>query len=280
MTQHTGEFEHALFNAGFAKRAFSYLGATRDVYEKGAGPSVLLLSEIPGITPQTIALAERLVQAGYAVAMPQLFGEPGAPVGPGRVAREISRACISREFTAFAARKTSPITEWLRGLARELHALHGGNGIGVIGMCFTGGFALAMMVDEHVMAPVLSQPSLPFALIKRNRHELGLSDADLACVKERIEREDLHVLGLRFTRDPAVPPERFARLRAELGDRFVAVDIDSSPSNPHGIKPWAHSVLTNEFVDTPRHPTRAAFEAVLALFERQLVRPGNEARPA
>jgi dienelactone hydrolase len=137
-------------------------------------------------------------------------------------------------------------------------------------MCMTGGFALAMMVDDSVLAPVLSQPSLPFPVSKRHRRDLGISAADLEVVKKRAAG-GVGVLGLRFTGDIACPSERFERLRQELGDAFVGVEIDSSPGNPHGIRKRAHSVLTEDFVDEPGHPTRDALDRVLDLFRTRLL---------
>jgi hypothetical protein len=137
-------------------------------------------------------------------------------------------------------------------------------------MCLTGGFALAMMVDETVLAPVLSQPSLPFAIGAARKRDLGVTDEDLARVKERVD-DGICVLGLRFTGDRLAPEERFTRLREELGDGFVAVEIDSSPGNEFGIKKSAHSVLTDDLVDEPGHPTRDALDRVLSLFRVQLL---------
>jgi dienelactone hydrolase len=137
-------------------------------------------------------------------------------------------------------------------------------------MCFTGGFALGMMVDDTLLAPVLSQPSLPFPLSSRHRRDLGLSDADLARVKERAAA-GVEVVGLRFTCDKLAPPERFERLREELGDSFVGVEIDSGPGNEHGFKKSAHSVLTEHLVDEPGNPTHDALEIVLDLFRNRLL---------
>ena len=139
-------------------------------------------------------------------------------------------------------------------------------------MCFTGGFALGMMVDDRMLAPVLSQPSLPFPFSPARRRALGVSDADLDRVKERAAAGAC-VIGLRFTKDPAVPAERFDTLRAVLGERFIAIEIDSAPGNAHGIPRSAHSVLTEHFVDEPGHPTREALDRVLAFLTTQL-RPG------
>jgi hypothetical protein len=130
-----------------------------------------------------------------------------------------------------------------------------------------------MMVDDAVLAPVLSQPSLPLGLTCAHRRDLGVSDDALATVRERAAN-GICVLGMRFTWDTLVPPERFARLRRELGDAFVGVEIDSSPGNAHGIAPWAHSVLTEDLDDVPGHPTRAALEQVLELFRSRLLTTG------
>jgi dienelactone hydrolase len=140
-------------------------------------------------------------------------------------------------------------------------------------MCFTGGFALGMMVDDTMLAPVLSQPSLPFPVSPARRRALGISGADLARVKERAA-QGACLLGLRFTHDTAVPEARFDTLRRELGDAFIAVEIDSSPANPHGIPRTAHSVLTQHLVDEPGHPTREALDRVLAFFAERL-RPAS-----
>jgi dienelactone hydrolase len=255
---------------GFTDAPFTHEGHTRTVYRKGTGPGVLIMTEIPGITPSVIGFAERVVAEGFTVMMPHLFGEPGKPLTPFYAAQQITRACISREFRALAAREASPITSYLRALCRSMYEELGGKGVGAIGMCFTGNFALTLMVDPWVMAPVLSQPSLPFPITKDRRAGLHVSDADLAVVKERT-RAGVKVLGMRFTADPVCPDERFARLREELGEGFEAIEIDSSPGNPHGIPRIAHSVVTNDLVDREGHPTKQALERVLGFFRERLL---------
>jgi dienelactone hydrolase len=176
---------------------------------------------------------------------------------------------VSREFSVWALKKTSPVTVWLRALAAHEHERCGGPGVGAVGMCFTGGFALAMMVDATVVAPVLSQPSLPFPISKRHKADIGISDADLAKVKTRIA-EGACVLGLRFTNDPFCFEARFDTLRRELGDGFIAVELDSSAGNPHGHPKSAHSVLTEHLDDREGTPTRAALDQVLDFFKARL----------
>lgn len=257
--------------AGFTEGTFEAQGKTRTVYRRGTGPAVVVIAEIPGVTPKVLAFARRVADLGCTAVLPVLFGTPGKQPSVPYALQSISAGCVSREFATMAVRRTSPITEWLRALARHEHEVCGGPGVGVVGMCFTGGFALAMMVDDTVLAPVLSQPSLPFAIGRERKADLGISDADLARVKERCADDGVCVLGLRFTKDRAVPEERFARLRAELGDAFVAVEIDSSKGNPHGIKATAHSVLTEDLVDEPGHPTHDALHQVLDLFSARLL---------
>lgn len=257
--------------AGFSRSSFTAGGTSRDVYEIGDGPAVIVISEIPGITPKVAEFARRVADIGCTAVLPHLFGEPGADPTLGLTLKVAAKACISKEFTTFARNTTSPVTTWLRALAADAHERHGGPGVGVVGMCLTGGFALAMMVDEVVLAPVLSQPSLPFALSAGHKSDLGISPADLAVVKRRCEAEDVCVMGLRFSGDKMAPSERFARLSAELGDAFVAVEIDSSPGNAEGYRKQAHSVLTEDLIDEPGSASRAALDQVLDLFRTKLL---------
>jgi dienelactone hydrolase len=253
---------------GFAKTNFAYSGKTRDVYRAGSGPAVIVIHELPGLHPLVTEFGRRLVDEGYTVFMPSLFGRPGAPFAGGSMLRALSEVCVSREFSLLASR-TPRAVSWLRALAGYAHAECGGPGVGAIGMCFTGGFALAMAVEPAVVAPVLSQPGLPAPVSARKRAAVQLDAADLAKVKERT-RDGLCVLGLRFTADRGSPPERFAMLRDELGDAFEGIEINSSPGNPAGIKKSAHSVLTLELVDEPGHPTRDAFDRVLVFLAERL----------
>ena len=264
---------------GWTASPFSAEGITHDVYRKGDGPGVVLIPEIPGITPQVLALGNHLVDNGFSVACPSLFGQPGRPLSVGYLVPTVARACVAREFMALATDAERPVARYLRALARDLNERTPGKGVGVIGMCFTGGFALGMMVDEFVLAPVLSQPSQPFPISKRHKADIGISDADLARVKERAAAGQC-VLGLRFTRDPFCFEARFETLRRELGDKFVAVEIDSAPGNPYGHPKNAHSVLTHHLVDQEGAPTRAALDKTLAFFRENLgVGAGPGPRP-
>ncbi len=264
---------------GFTKESFEVDGKRRDVYRMGTGPAVIVISEIPGITPRVAEFGRRVAAAGCTAVLPSLFGDPGREPSGGYALASIGPACISREFSAFARKKTSPVTVWLRKLAAAEHDRCGGPGVGVVGMCFTGGFALAMMVDEVVLAPVLSQPSLPFPLTKKFKADIGISDADLAQVKERTAA-GICVLGLRFSNDPFCFSDRFETLRRELGDAFIAVEIDSAPGNPYGHPKSAHSVLTEHLVDQAGTPTRAALDQTLTFFREKLgVGSGPGPRP-
>ncbi len=251
---------------GFREDSFASGGKTRPVYRAGSGPGVVIMHEIPGLHPGVAFFARRVADAGFSVAMPVMFGTPGKQVSTGYIFEQMLHVCISREFRLLAGRESSPITNWLRALCRGLHAELGGKGVGAIGMCLTGNFALALMVDEAVMAPVLSQPSLPLPLGKSRRAGLHLSDEDLAIARRR----NVPVLGLRFSEDRACPGERFDRLRAEFGDLFEAVEIDSSKGNAFGIAHDAHSVLTLHLVDQDGHPTKKALDRVLAFFRERL----------
>lgn len=262
---------------GYTMAPFTHAGLTREVHWRGAGPGVVVMPEIPGITPPVVAFAERLVDAGYTVAMPSLFGTAGKPESGSYVARSVLRACVAREFSVLARHEASPLADWLRALARHLHERAGGPGVGAVGMCFTGNFALAMMLEPALLAPVLSQPSLPFGVSRSHRAALHASNETVEAARDRLDQIDGRLLALRFTDDRLCPGARFATLRTRLGPRAETIEIDSSPSNPFGISSAAHSVLTRDFVDEAGHPTRRALERVLALFSEMLQPPGDAA---
>ncbi len=248
---------------------------TRPVYRKGDGPAVIVIHEMPGLHPEVVRFADRVAAAGMTVFMPSLFGEPGREVSNGYAMKEMFKGvCIRREFSAWSAGRTSPIVDWLRALARKAHAECGGAGVGAVGMCFTGGFALAMMTDPSVVAPVLSQPSLPLCLGpgggKRGRG-IDISPDDLATARARLDAEDLTVLGLRFHDDPFVPTERFDTLERELGPRFERIELQpEDAARPEGNNMAPHSVLTVHLDDTdPEGPTRRVERRVIEFFSQR-----------
>jgi dienelactone hydrolase len=254
----------------FSQYTFTHEGESYPVFRRGSGPAVVVMHEVPGITPAVADFARRVADAGFTAIMPQMFGDAGRGYDPVHIARGISRACIRREFSVLATRQSSPITHWLRALCRAVHAECGGRGVGAVGMCLTGNFALSLMVDPVVMAPVLSQPSLPFGVTAAQKRDLHVTDAELAIIKQRVAEDGVKVLGLRFTWDPMCPKARFDRLREELGDGFEAIEIDSSPGNPAGIPVYAHSVLSKDLVDRAGHPTRQALDRTLGFFREHL----------
>ncbi|MFE0176588.1 dienelactone hydrolase family protein [Streptomyces sp. NPDC059002] len=257
---------------GWSRAPFTGAGFTHDVYEKGTGPGVVLVPEIPGATPEVLALGDHLVEQGFTVAIPSPFGEPGRPVSTGYVLGVIARVCVAAEFRAFATDARRPFADYLRALARDLASRTPGPGVGVIGMCFTGGFALAAAVDEAVVAPVLSQPSLPLQLplSRARRVDPGLSRAEFDTVVARTKNDGLCALGLRFTGDKLVPADRFATLRRHFGDAFEVIELDSAPGNEGGFGTSAHSVLTEEVRETPGHPALAARERVVGFLRERL----------
>ena len=218
---------------GWIKGSFTAAGITHDTYRKGSGPLVVVVHEVPGITPKVTAFAEEVVSAGFTVVLPDLVGTPGKEMSNGYAMSSLAKVCVSKEFTAMARNKTSPIIGWLRALGRSLHQEIGGRGIGAVGMCFSGGFALGMMLDDHMLAPVLSQPSLPFPMGAKRAADLNLSPDDALVVRRRAD-EGCQVLGLRFTGDRLVGT-RFDSLRDLLGEAFIAIELPSSKKTDHSV---------------------------------------------
>jgi len=243
---------------------------TRPVYRRGAGPAVVVIHEMPGLHPEVIAFADRVAAAGMTVYCPSLFGQPGRPVDNGyALTTMLKTICVAREFNVWSAGRSSPIVEWLRALARKAHAECGGKGVGAVGMCFTGGFALAMMTEPAVVAPVLSQPSMPITAGiggKARAKGLDVAPEEIACARRRFADEDTHLIGLRFEGDPLVPSERFDTLQREFGDKFERWDIDPSEARPGGLKN-PHSVLSVNLKEEGR--THEALQRVIGFFREK-----------
>lgn len=251
---------------------FEHEGNRKPVYVRGDGPAVIVIHEIPGITPKVTRFADWVVEAGFRVYMPLLVGEVGREPSHAYVLTSIAKVCISREFAVLASDRSSPVTAWLRALARHASAETGGGPVGAVGMCFSGNFALAMMLEPRVAAPVLSQPSLPFPVGKARSAALHVSPEELRCVKDRCAAGD-RVLGLRFKGDPAVPPARFETLRRELGDAFEAIELDDDCAFPGAVMKQPHSVLTEHLVDRDGEPTMEAARRVIGFFRERLAPP-------
>jgi dienelactone hydrolase len=237
--------------AGWTKGEHTANGVTHTTYRKGEGPGVIVIHEIPGITPGVLAFADEVVAQGFTVVLPSLFGVDGAGYQPKALAKTVAQLCVSREFLRLAKGTTTPVAIWLRSLATELHEELGGPGVGAVGMCFTGGYALAMLAGAPIAAPVLAQPSAPFSVTPGRGRDLGLSPADLDAVKAKVQA-GCQVLGLRYKNDLAVG-SRFDTLRKELGDNFIAVEFP-------GIK---HATLTH-------HRQQEGVDRVLAFFTEKL----------
>lgn len=248
---------------------FSHDGNAKPVYVRGQGPAVIVIHEIPGITPKVVRFADWVVEAGFRVYLPLLVGEAGREVSQMYLLSSIAKVCVSREFAVLAAHRSSPVTDWLRALARHASSETADGPVGAVGMCFSGNFALAMMLEPCLMAPVLSQPSLPFVVGRERAAALHVSPEELECVKRRCAAGD-KVLGLRFRGDPMSPAARFETLRRELGDGFEAIELDDACANPDAPMRTPHSVLTEHLVDRDGEPTKDAALRVIDFFHERL----------
>ncbi len=255
---------------GWTRSPFTGAGMTYDCFEKGSGPGVVLIPEIPGITPEVLGLAEHLVGEGFTVVVPSPFGEPGRRMTVGYTLGTVARLCVSSEFRSFAVGVHRPISDYLRAVASDLASRTPGSGVGVIGMCFTGGFALALAVDDTVRASVLSQPGMPFPISRARRVDATVSPEEFDRIAERASAGEVCALGLRFSEDRGVPRERFATIASRLGDAFEVIELDSSRGNAGGFSSTAHSVLTSEVREEPGNPALAARERVVAFLRERI----------
>lgn len=256
----------------FEKRSVKIDGVTKTVYVAGEGPAVIVMHEMPGLIPEVARFARWTRDAGFTVYMPSLFGKDGDVPDADSAAKVFQAACVSAEFRALAAGASSPVTQWLRKLAAQAHEECGGPGVGAIGMCFTGNFALTMMLEPAMLAPVLSQPSLPL----NDPAGLEIAPEELKAVRERLDREDLTVLAYRFEGDNFCTAQRFAAYAEALGDRFEGRVLPDSAANtdvPPFTKanvPNPHSVVTTHLIDEAGQPTIEARDEILGFFKKRL----------
>ncbi|MBI3785616.1 MAG: dienelactone hydrolase family protein [Deltaproteobacteria bacterium] len=250
----------------FEHRQVTLQGKTKLVFVAGQGPAVIVMTEMPGISPHVARFARWVRDAGFTVWMPHLFGDPGRPLSTGYALSSMLKGCVSAEFRAFASNASSPVTQWLRALAAHAHPLCGGKGVGAIGMCFTGNFALSMMLEPAMLAPVLSQPSLPLL----NQAGMHIAPEELQAVKERMERDDLTVLAYRFEGDAFCRAARFTAYQQALGDRFQGRVLPDGCANPDAPMKNPHSVVTLHLIDEEGQPTRKAVDEILGFFKTRL----------
>ena len=259
----------------FTNREITLEGVTKNVLVTGSGPGVIVMTEMPGISPHVARFSRWVRDVGFTVYMPSLFGKDGTLPSAEEGGAIFQRACVSAEFHALGGKGASPVTGWLRALARLAHEECGGPGVGAIGMCFTGNFALSMMLEPSVLAPVLSQPSLPMD----DPAGIESSEEEVSAVRDRLEKEDLTVLAYRFEGDNFCQAQRFANYRRGLGDRFEERVLPDSAANAdlppffkqHVTTP--HSVVTAHLIDQAGQPTLAARDEILDFFTMRLVQP-------
>ncbi|HXH52258.1 MAG TPA: dienelactone hydrolase family protein [Sphingomicrobium sp.] len=260
--------------ADFDAVPFSALGAERTVYRKGEGPAVVIMHEVPGISAEVARFARKVAEAGFTVFVPHLFGVTGKPTSEPRRLWELAKLCVSREWRVLAENRSSPIADWLRALARHAYREVGGAGVGAVGMCVTGNFALTMTLDQEVIAPVLAHPSFPLPVTPGKAAALHVTPETMENVRRRVREEGMRVLGVRFTGDVLFcRAARFETLRRELGEGFEGIEVLGQSAKPHAEPP--HSVLTIGLVDREGEPTRAAVDRVIGFLRERLC--GEEA---
>jgi len=256
----------------FTPREVTLDGVTKVVHTTGSGPAVIVMTEMPGISPHVARFSRWVRDAGFTVYMPSLFGRDGALPSAEDGAAVFQRACVSAEFRAFAGNGSSPVTHWLRLLAKLAHKECGGPGVGAIGMCFTGNFALSMLLEPAMLAPVLSQPALPLD----DPGGIESPPEELEAIRDRMNRDDLTVLAYRFQGDKFCMAERFAAYEEGLGDRFIGRVLPDSAANTD-VPPFTrqhvacpHSVVTAHLIDESGQPTIAARDEILSFFAERL----------
>ena len=228
---------------------------SHDVYSKGdSAACVVIIQELPGIGPETISLANTFVERGFRVVLPHLFGPLGKISLGGNTLRVF---CMRREFTLFTSNRSSPVVDWLRALCADLKAHQGASGVGVIGMCLTGNFAISLMADDSVLAGVASQPSMP--IMKQD--DLHMSPQEVADARSGLDQKG-PMLALRFSGDPMCTGRKFAAIDRAFNDDKERIKLVELPGK-------GHSVLTLDLIKGGE-PAQQALADVLSYFTEKL----------
>lgn len=214
---------------GYTQSSFEDGGIRHDVFRAGSGPAVIVMHELPGLDAAVVAVAERIRGEGFTVVVPDLLP---AILGRRSVVLNFPRICVVREFRAFALRYDRPVTRWLQALAAREHGLAGGPGVGIVGMCFSGGFALAAATRAPIAVAVAAEPSLPFRWRPGAPRDLGMAPAAEEELAARSARGEVCVRSFRYDEDPVSPPERMVRLKELLG---VDAVFEPIPGKDHPV---------------------------------------------
>lgn len=227
-----------------------------DIYRRGTGAPVILIQELPGIGKETLRLADRFVDNGFEIIMPHLFG----PLEKTNMGANLLRVfCMRKEFRLFEANKSSPIVDWLKALCQSIRDEKQVAGVGVIGMCLTGNFAISLMGDDSVLASVASQPAMPF----HKQAALHMNEAEIQATKDRIDKT-APMKAYRFAEDRTSSGEKFQCIHQKFNtDGAHRIDLNTLPGK-------GHSVFTLDFVDEDGHPTHQALTEILGYFKAQL----------
>jgi dienelactone hydrolase len=220
---------------------------------------VIVIHEAFGLSGRTLGVAARVREAGFTPVLPLLAGEP-LETGMARL-RTMKQLCTAREFGAFVDGEATPTASWLRALARREQGDSGGRRVGVIGMCFSGGYAFATALDPSVAAVVSSQPAFP-AAIGRRRRQFGVNRRDIETLKVNTD-DGACVRTLRYQRDFMSPGVRHDAIERAL-PRREAVEIRT-------WNPFDHPVLSNAVSADPGSPLGQALAGTIAFLQARLL---------
>ncbi|MEX3694383.1 dienelactone hydrolase family protein [Paraburkholderia sp. BR14263] len=272
--------DQSMQKLGFSSYNFTDGAFEHTVYVKGAGPVVIVMHELPGFNEYTVRFVDRLVEHGFGVHAPHLYG----PMMWSASILNYARLCISKEFGYLRTNRSAPVCDWLRALSRSLAQDNSIGRIGLIGMCLTGAFVIPVVIETGVHAGIISQPAIPISLryVATSgsagdgdwMREMNVSNADLESAAKRCARDGVAIMVQRFKNDVLSVHPRVERIVEVFGSNATLHEYDNSGTDPH-----PHAILTYEYDaagdDDPvnsqaPNSTRVALQRVVAFLHENL----------
>lgn len=227
-----------------------------------ASAPVLLLHELPGLTPGAIDLADFLhLELNRRCYMPLLFGEYGqSETG----LTPLLQACQTGRWKVFNCTWPGRILDDSWSMTSQVAEKHPEEAITVIGNCLTGTLPLELIAHPKVEVAIHCQPALPFGLTRKNA-AWPIDGPRLERSLDSLESiENKRLIFIHYVGDSIAPVSRIRWLLDQIEmrnpellnqvDLLIAAECQSNAKAPFSAA-QQRRVIYVEVDDQNCHPT-------------------------